>query len=50
MLAVLTQAQVHDWFNVGNIGQPRTWLSKVSDQVSAWLLHYTCHLMTVVIV
>ena len=26
---------MHDWLNLGNIGQPRTWLSDVPDQASA---------------
>ena len=47
MLAVLTQTRVHDWLSLGNIGQPRTWLSEVPDQFSTRLLRYTCHLMNV---
>ena len=50
ILAVLTQTRVHDWHNLGNNGQPRTWLSEVPVQVSTRFLHYTCHLMTVAII
>ena len=27
--------RVHDWLNLGNVGQPRMWLSEVPDQASA---------------
>ena len=30
----LPKPGVHDWLNLGNVGQPRMWLSEVPDQAN----------------